>query len=560
MKISRTLRSVLVFAGVITCAVLSWIGFGKLHPGNDGFPYTVERFFRVLKSLLGEAIGNAVENKNLPWELVVAKILVTLIVLGGVFKIIKTIFFEQYTLLNVLLRRRHIISVGLGEKGIRILKDLKKCHQTTGVAIEKEKDHDNSGPARRHGHSVLFGDATSKEVLVESGIRRAKNFICFLENEQTTLEIAKNIHEIYSKKQINNHLECFLHLDNARLIDMMQGSQILQNRSNLNFRFFNRHRMIARNFFTNFAEDYQREISQNKNFKISIFGFSETSLQLLLQALRVLHFPNYLKLEIEIIDENSEKKSRLFKENYPKAEKIAAISFKKFEGFYSDFFKSKTDANTENVIIFGYEQDRDNLAAALEIQNLTPTENFRIYTLNTNSDSMNALLKNGGEMRIHFFGNLDYVCRTELITREKQDSIAMACHNDYLKLQKMVASESAAYKTPWEDLSEDAKNANRAQADHIIYKLAALGKNLHSIGNLNFTDEETEILAKTEHERWNAHRYLNGWDFGEKRDDLLKLHPSLVPWEKLPESEKQKDRDTILRLPKILENVKTLEI
>lgn len=55
-----------------------------------------------------------------------------------------------------------------------------------------------------------------------------------------------------------------------------------------------------------------------------------------------------------------------------------------------------------------------------------------------------------------------------------------------------------------------------------------------------------------EHARWAAHRYLNGWQYGEVRDDARKLHPSLVGWEYLGEDEKQKDRNTVLRLPQIL--------
>lgn len=69
---------------------------------------------------------------------------------------------------------------------------------------------------------------------------------------------------------------------------------------------------------------------------------------------------------------------------------------------------------------------------------------------------------------------------------------------------------------------------------------------------MTFTTEEVERLAIIEHNRWMAHRYINGWDFGQVRDDNLKLHPSLIPWEILSESEKQKDRDTILRIKLLL--------
>lgn len=109
-------------------------------------------------------------------------------------------------------------------------------------------------------------------------------------------------------------------------------------------------------------------------------------------------------------------------------------------------------------------------------------------------------------------------------------------------------------QSAWDDLPEDAKDANRAQADHIIYKLLLSGK-LETMQNpldLQFSAQEIEALAVAEHERWAAHRYLNGWQYGETRDDAHKRHPSLSAWETLSENEKQKDRDAILRLPQIL--------
>ena len=98
------------------------------------------------------------------------------------------------------------------------------------------------------------------------------------------------------------------------------------------------------------------------------------------------------------------------------------------------------------------------------------------------------------------------------------------------------------------------EDANRAQADHIIYKLLLSGK-LETMQNpldFQFSAQEIEALAVAEHERWAAHRYLNGWQYGETRDDAHKRHPSLSAWETLSENEKQKDRDAILRLPQIL--------
>ena len=62
----------------------------------------------------------------------------------------------------------------------------------------------------------------------------------------------------------------------------------------------------------------------------------------------------------------------------------------------------------------------------------------------------------------------------------------------------------------------------------------------------------TELLAKNVHEVWSAGRIADGWQWGEQRDDARKLHPCLVPYDQLPESEKEYDRNTVLQTIKTI--------
>jgi hypothetical protein len=56
----------------------------------------------------------------------------------------------------------------------------------------------------------------------------------------------------------------------------------------------------------------------------------------------------------------------------------------------------------------------------------------------------------------------------------------------------------------------------------------------------------TEQLAKNAHEVWAQERIAQGWRFGPERSDQRKEHPSLIPYEQLPESEKVYDRNTAM--------------
>lgn len=59
-------------------------------------------------------------------------------------------------------------------------------------------------------------------------------------------------------------------------------------------------------------------------------------------------------------------------------------------------------------------------------------------------------------------------------------------------------------------------------------------------------NELIEQIAKNVHEVWAQNRIEQGWTYGDKRSDVLKQHPCLIPYEELPEVEKDYDRDTAL--------------
>lgn len=64
--------------------------------------------------------------------------------------------------------------------------------------------------------------------------------------------------------------------------------------------------------------------------------------------------------------------------------------------------------------------------------------------------------------------------------------------------------------------------------------------------------ELTEQIAENVHENWAAGRLKEGWTYGEKRDDVKKTTPCLVPYDELPESEKEYDRNTAIETLKLI--------
>lgn len=64
--------------------------------------------------------------------------------------------------------------------------------------------------------------------------------------------------------------------------------------------------------------------------------------------------------------------------------------------------------------------------------------------------------------------------------------------------------------------------------------------------------ELTEILAQNVHEVWAEGRMQDGWTFAEVRDDEKKTTPCLVPYQDLPEREKDFDRNTAMQTLRLI--------
>ena len=67
--------------------------------------------------------------------------------------------------------------------------------------------------------------------------------------------------------------------------------------------------------------------------------------------------------------------------------------------------------------------------------------------------------------------------------------------------------------------------------------------------------ELREAIAENAHEVWAQARKLEGWTYGPVRDDEKKLHPDMLPYHLLPESEKKYDRQMAISTIKLVKKL-----
>lgn len=151
--------------------------------------------------------------------------------------------------------------------------------------------------------------------------------------------------------------------------------------------------------------------------------------------------------------------------------------------------------------------------------------------------------------------------------------LARSIHSRYLheiRNQRLKANDyifynsgktGSQYSVDFDDLPDEIKYSNIDNATHIPTKLLSIGYKIRQVKKgfkpfaLHLNEEEVETMARVEHIRWSWEKRLNGWTFGIVKDDIKKTHPSLIPYEQLIESEKEKDRELVKLIPAFLKDI-----
>jgi hypothetical protein len=143
-----------------------------------------------------------------------------------------------------------------------------------------------------------------------------------------------------------------------------------------------------------------------------------------------------------------------------------------------------------------------------------------------------------------------------------RELVARAIHEQYLENEKVAGQtpETNSSMVPWSELPNRLKDSNIRQAENIWKMLHRIHCSIAlSSGDKEplfvFSDNEVELLAEMEHERWVDERVKKGWIYVGNRDDMQKIHDCILPWTDLSDTQKMKDRNAIRALPAVLAKV-----
>lgn len=114
-----------------------------------------------------------------------------------------------------------------------------------------------------------------------------------------------------------------------------------------------------------------------------------------------------------------------------------------------------------------------------------------------------------------------------------------------------IYNEGTDKAVAWDDLSDHLKRSNIAAADHLTVKIRYL---LEDDSITEFTEQncrsayevfsssdtqKKEECCEMEHRRWMRFQQMYNWTFSPERDDLMRRHPMMLPYNELSDEEKE---------------------
>lgn len=510
--------------------------------------------------------GDWTNGLALPWQLELARFLAPVVSVAGVLIVLTRGAWVSLTNLRIRFWQGHVVVVGLGEKGWQFAQSCAEAHKT--VAIERDEDNPYVERARSRGIKVIVGDILDEQVMRSAGVHKARHLVTFCGNDGASVEIAIRVREYLARIASGGALRIHLHVNTTQVSSRLDRYAKFYDAHRIaEVDFFSVYELSARILLKKYPPDQYANAFGQKQVHIALYGFGLLAEQILMESVRLCHFLNARQIRFTVFDKDVDSKLEGLLRLYPGIAQLADVS-----GVEAADIPAMTLAPvsedwlstvTEHVICM--HNDADNLDLALGLRARLEEQtgcNSPINVRMQHASGLARLLESrSGEPEVpdglYPFGMFDEVLFHENILVDLMDELAQAIHEDYLMRRKKVTADRRLYSAlnEWRELPQPERKSSRLQGDHLATKLRAV-RCRYSKGPANdfaFTDEEAELLARMEHNRWRANKIFEGWSKGEFRIEGARVNPFNDPWDQMDPAERAENIEAIKRLPELLQ-------
>lgn len=505
----------------------------------------------------------------LNWELQVARFLAPAVAAYTAAQALLVIFKEQIQMLRLRFLHGHVVICGLGRKGFRLARDLRDKGLSV-LIIERDGENDMLRRTEEIGCFVLIGEATDDDFLRQARLMDADRLIPVCGDDGTNVEVAVWAYQLKHAvhEGARRVLHCHVHIVDRDLRNLFKRHRVFTDSDDqFKVRLFNTYECSARLMLRKHPLDRERIAPDDpRRVRLAVIGFGQMGESIVLQAAKMGHFANGRPMQIMVIDQQVQQIEQGLRWRYPQFDHVCDLGFLQRDADDPEILAQIRawceDPAALTTIAICFDEDARCLSHALKLLPIARPRGVPILLRMSKDGGLATLLRSGQDgsslsALVHPFGMIDLSSSEEILLQEKTDRVAMAVHKDYvaLRTKEGVRHETDPALRPWNELDEDLKDSNRQQADHIPVKLRAIGcfnpiTTTASAALTTFNSDQVEIMARMEHERWCAERFLAGWTHAPVPKSIeQKTSPHLVPWNQLPEEIRAYDREAVRNLP-----------
>lgn len=579
-------RNFFLFLGsaLIALGLGTW-GFRIVEP-NQGF---AGQLYRGLQ-LFGLESGAIDSPVPIPLEL--ARWLAPMTLAGGLIGLLSSLLGSQIERFRLRRLSRHHIICGLGSKGMALAEDLLKDGCKV-LALDPSPDAGLLLRFRKLGGFHLSLKATNPIHLQACRINVATSLTALTPDDACNLALAVGFNNAELLRDKKHRLTIFTHIGGVAFRNLLDRNAFLAAADEhcVTIRSFNTQANLARLLL----EQHPLETAgycdgaTNTNRKIHLIlpSLGAEASALAIHAARTGHYLGERKVHFHVVSPNAHRDVALLLNDYPNFPRCSASLNAHTIGAAGDF------ANNVAAIIRSYPEDcftvypdfertPNSIRDLLRLNEELPQDiKFRILMPHELRPLLASVITRQRLFgaRISWFPEIDEYCGTKAVFGGVLDLIAKMIHEKWyfetdirarnleqiaasaendqdrkIALEKASALRSKPTFKSWDSLSEEQRDSNRSQTDHFSIKIRAAGlcpASLDALSWMTWCDNnpmELDNLARVEHERWAAHLWLAGWNYGTIRDDSRKIHDNFVPYDELDEGTKDYDKDACRNL------------
>lgn len=565
-----------VGVAAVTAVVLGTLGFQQ-HAHSHGI--VLSNWDALYQSLQLWPLNSGAVEPPVPVALEVARYLAPAVAAYAVGVTVASVLRDEFRGVRNRFRRGHVIVCGL-EAGWTLTRLLRDRGERV-VAIERDPLHRALEACRAERTPVFVGDARDELLLEKAGVRGAKQLIAVCGDDALNIRVAQAARRLRADRPLRHRgtpsdLGILLHIADPTTGTLLRLSELSRpHPAGPCVDVFSVFDGGARALLTEYppfgpAGDEGTASAAH----LLVIGFDPLGEQLVVHAARdwrADHAGTAARIRPRVTVVAREAEARLA-DVTARAPIVAAVCTPDARPVEPDpltidqqasLLRADGEPDVSSVFVC-LDDDIHAIAVALAIHERLGNHDVPVVVRLYDPDLATALPPGtaGARGGLRVFGLFDHVCRPGLLFAGAREHLARRLHEEYLRqvFAHGAPADTKASFEPWDRLPEEFREANLAAADRLTASLHAIGCAVGLATGaeaefFEFAPAEIEQLAELEHAQWMQDKLEHHWAVGPSWDAVARTNPSLVEWAMLPDSEKEKDRHSIRRLPFLLADV-----